>query len=308
MTIAYERLLRDLERELVHPSVPEGESDLSRSSSTVRGALRSLRFADADLQAVAAGRLRLGRPNDPGSPAPILSQGRAVRKLQQALIDLGYPLPRSGDDGRYGQETYNAVLVYKQQFNIRTVNGYLDGIVGRRTMAHLDSQFPAGPLPACLLPGGLPVASAESELEGPAPSGGVPWVTCNPKLDPSPGGICNRGLPDRGTLEIEGGGATGTSLVGGFYCVNRPHIHLEFMATWVEMLPPPQRPPAQRNRSPNAPLYDVSIKAYREDGFVPGRKYTRDVTVSVPGIGSLDFLTSLQRNRLFHIEYSISES
>jgi Putative peptidoglycan binding domain len=306
MTVSHQRLLRDLERELF---LGESEAESFAGNPAGSGPLRSMRFAaDPDLQAVALGRLRLGRLNDPGRPAPIRSEGGAVRKVQQALIDLGYALPRNGDDGRYGQETYNAVLAYKRQYNIRTASGYLDGIVGPKTMTRLDSQFPAGPLPACSIPGAPVVASAEGEFGGPATSGGIPWFTCNPKLDPSPGGMCNKALPDHGTLESEGGGATSTSLVGGFYCVNRPRIHIEFTATWVEMLPPAQRPPGQRNRSPNAPRYDVSFRGYREEGLEPGRRYTRDITVSAPGIGSLDFLTSLQRNRLIRIEYSISES
>jgi hypothetical protein len=309
MTISYQRLLRDLEHELLHPSRTEGESEMGRGVAASGRPLRSLRLADdPDLQAVAAGRLRLGRPNDPPRPAPIRSQGRGIRKVQQALIDLGYALPRTGDDGRYGQETYDAVLAYKGRYNIRTASGYLDGIVGPKTISHLDSQFPAGPLPPCLIPGRPVVAGVQAEFEGPTSDGPTPWVSCNPRLSPSPTSMCNRTLPDHGTLELEGGGATSTSLVGGFYCVNLPHIHVEFKATWAEMLPPAQRPVGQRNRSPNAPLYDVSFKGYREEGLTPGRSYTRDITVTVPGIGSLDFLTSLQKNRIFHIEYSISEN
>jgi hypothetical protein len=120
--------------------------------------------------------------------------------------------------------------------------------------------------------------------------------------------MCNKRLPDRGTLRSEGGGAIGTSLVGGFYCVNLPHIHLEFTATWVEMLPPSQRTPDQRNRAPSAPRYDVTFKGYRDEGLIPGHAYKRDITVAAPGIGSLDFVTLLQRNRIFQIDYSISES
>jgi Putative peptidoglycan binding domain len=306
MTMSYQRLLKDLERELF---LGESEGESFAAASAGSGPLRSIRFAaDPELQAVARGQLQLGRSNDPGWPAPIRSQGARVRKVQRALIDLGFALPLNGDDGRYGQETYNAVLAYKRQYNIRTASGYLDGIVGPKTMTRLDAQFPAGPLPACSIPGSPVVANAEGEFGGPATSGGIPWFTCDPRLDPSPTGMCNQRLPDHGTLESEGGGAVSTSLVGGFYCVNQPRVHLGFIATWVEMLPPAQRPPGQRNRSANAPRYDVSFKGYREEGLEPGRRYARDITVSAPGIGSLDFLTSLQRNRLIRIEYTISES
>src|SRR5258708_671063 len=217
MTISYHRLLNDLERELLHSSQAEAEVEPRNIATPSRGPLRSLRFADdTDLQAVASGRIRLGRPNDPPHPAPIQSQGRAVRRVQQALLDLGYPLPLSGDDSRFGQETYDAILAYKRQYNIRTTGGYLDGIVGPKTILHLDSQFPPGPLPACGLPGSPIIANAEAEFEAPTQSGRVPWFTCNPRLKPSPDSICNKALPDRGVLEIEGGGATGSSLVGGF--------------------------------------------------------------------------------------------
>src|SRR5579871_950429 len=91
--------------------------------------LRSVRFRDdAVLKAVAAARVRLGRPGDPSHPAPIRSSGTSVARVQQALVDLGYSLPRWGVDGRYGNETYQAVLRYKRNFGIRTAGGYLDGI------------------------------------------------------------------------------------------------------------------------------------------------------------------------------------
>jgi hypothetical protein len=311
MAVNYERLLRDLERELLHESAMyrdfEKELGSPIASRLSPGPLRSLRFGDdADLQAVALGRLRLGRPNDAPYPAPIQSQGSAVRKVQQALLDLGYPLPRNGDDSNYGQETYNAVLAYKRRFNIRTPSGYLDGIVGPKTIARLDSNFPPGPLPACFVPGG-PIGTAEGEYEDGPSMPPIPWVTCDPLLDPSPGGLCNKALPDSGTLESEDGGATGTSLLLGFYCVNKRNIHLEFTASWVEMLPPVQRPPDQRNRAPNAPKYDVSFKGYREQNLTPGVSYVRDLRVRAPDIGSLDFSTVLQRNRIFRVQYSISE-
>jgi hypothetical protein len=307
----YELLLKSLERELLRESEMDREFEeelgLPLGARVSRGPLRSLRFAgDPELQAVALGRLRLGRQNDRPYPAPIQSQGGAVRKVQQALLDLGYPLPRNGDDGRYNQETYQAVLAYKRNFNIRTTSGYLDGIVGPKTIAHLDSNFPPGPLPACSIPG-RPIVTAEGEYESGSPMPPIPWMTCDPLLEPSPTGLCSKRLPDSGTLESEGGGAIGTSLVGGFYCVNLKNIHLEFTTSWVEMLPPAQRPADQRNRAPNAPRYDVSFKSYREQSLTPGVSYVRDLTVKAPDIGSLDFSTVLQRNRIFRVQYSISE-
>lgn len=316
MAINYELLLRDLERQLLHPSAVERESEEEFGSpafpGVLPGRLHSLRFADEpDLQAVAEGRLRLGRGNDSPYPAPIRSQGRAVRKVQQALIDLGYSLPRNGDDSGYGQETYQAVLAYKQSFNIRTPRGYLDGIVGPKTILHLDSNFPAGPLPACPAPG-VPVMAAEGEYEvpslGPNPGPGIPWVTCDPLLVPTPGGICDKLPPDQGEVASEGGDGTAAPSPATFYCLNKPNVHLEFTARWEEVLPPAQRPPEQRNRAANAPRYDVHFKSYSEEGLSPGKTYTRDIIITVPAMGNVHFITSRQKNRIFRVRYSIQES
>lgn len=302
-------LEREFEEEYLAEDEFEEELESAAPSAVVPGTLRSLRFSDEpDLFAVAEGRLRLGRINDSPYPAPIQSQGRAVRKVQQALIDLGYPLPLNGDDGQYGQETYDAVLAYKRQFNILTASGYLDGIVGPKTIAHLDSRFPPGPLPACSVPG-PPIVAAAGEYEGDGGSP-IPWVTCDPLLEPSPGGTCDKKLdkPDSGVISAEGGGVAVAPSTGSFYCINQPHIHLEFIASWDEMLPPDQRPPDQRNRSANSPRYDVAFKAYKEENFIPGKTYVRDITVTAPGIGNVHFVTLLQRNRIFRVRYSIVES
>jgi hypothetical protein len=74
------------------------------------------------------------------------------------------------------------------------------------------------------------------------------------------------------------------------------------------MLPPDQRPPDQRNRAANAPRYDVSFKGFKDENFIPGKTYVRDITVTAPGIGSIHFVTLLQKNRIFRVRFSISES
>jgi peptidoglycan hydrolase-like protein with peptidoglycan-binding domain len=169
-TIVYDRdgHPRDEELELPLRSGPANSGADARATV----ALRSRRFRESpargDLEAVAAGRLRLGRRGDPQYPAPIRSSGPVVRELQAALIDLGYQLPR-GADGSYGNETYQAVLAYKRKHDIRTDSGYLDGIVGTKTIGHIDAALPLPPCPPSLRPSGVRSAvpfGAEAELPG----------------------------------------------------------------------------------------------------------------------------------------------
>jgi peptidoglycan hydrolase-like protein with peptidoglycan-binding domain len=121
--------------------VPESAKATWATEDTSQSALQSPRFAgDPDLQATLAGQLRLAAPGTPDYPAPVRSSGPAVAKIQQALIDLGYALPASGADGRFGQETGAAVTKYKTNKGISPN----DPVVGRRTMLLLDQEFPPG--------------------------------------------------------------------------------------------------------------------------------------------------------------------
>jgi subtilisin family serine protease/peptidoglycan hydrolase-like protein with peptidoglycan-binding domain len=123
-----------------------GPADDPTEAITPVTTLTSPRFAgDSDLDAVANGTLRLAAPGTSPYPAPVLSQGPAIAKIQQALIDLGYPLPTSGADGRFGPETGGAVTKYKTDRSI-TPN---DPVMGRQTMALLDHDIFArdSPLP-----------------------------------------------------------------------------------------------------------------------------------------------------------------
>jgi peptidoglycan hydrolase-like protein with peptidoglycan-binding domain len=96
-------------------------------------ALRSPRFVSNE-------RLRRAAEN-----SPVVAKGEtgeSVRILQQALIDLGFPLPIStrkygSPDGVFGDETKGAVRDFQKKFSLS-----VDGTVGRQTMAKLDELLP----------------------------------------------------------------------------------------------------------------------------------------------------------------------
>ncbi len=74
------------------------------------------------------------------------SKGEAVRKVQQALVYAGFPLPIYHDDGIFGSETETAVLNFQKASSISD-----DGIVGPQTMGSLDvlrAPVPTPPSPA----------------------------------------------------------------------------------------------------------------------------------------------------------------
>lgn len=90
--------------------------------------LRAPRFAgDPVLEGCLAGTHRMKAPE----------AGVAVMKVQAALIDLGYRLPRKGADGHFGEETEKAVVAFK------TAEGLWpnDAVVGKLTMGRLDGLF-----------------------------------------------------------------------------------------------------------------------------------------------------------------------
>jgi Putative peptidoglycan binding domain len=89
--------------------------------------------------------------------------GAAVEKMQQALIDAGYTLPKFGVDGKYGNETAAAVSKFKQDRSISPS----DGVIGPKTMAAFDALFSTGPTP----PGPVPPGPVPP---GPVPPGPVP--------------------------------------------------------------------------------------------------------------------------------------
>jgi peptidoglycan hydrolase-like protein with peptidoglycan-binding domain len=102
--------------------------------------LQSMRFTgDSDLIKVLNGSLRLGAPGTAPFPAPVLSNGPAIAKVQQALIDIGYPMPTFGADGSFGGETGAAVVTFKKDWHLVPD----DPVVGPRTMTALDKEMVA---------------------------------------------------------------------------------------------------------------------------------------------------------------------
>lgn len=93
--------------------------------------LRSPQFrGDSRLQSAANNRPPM-RPKE---------QGHAVQKLQQALIDLGFPMPitarRGIPDGIYGSETISTVRKFQMKYGLQ-----VDGVVGKETLNKLDQLF-----------------------------------------------------------------------------------------------------------------------------------------------------------------------
>lgn len=60
--------------------------------------------------------------------------GKAVKNLQNDLIQLGYKLPKYGADGQYGDETEQAVRRFQKDHGLA-----VDGIAGPKTLGKIES-------------------------------------------------------------------------------------------------------------------------------------------------------------------------
>jgi hypothetical protein len=90
-------------------------------------ALNNPRFAnDQILEACADGSHRMMFPEE----------GGAVRKVQEALLDLGFKLPQFGADGKFADETGIAVSEYKVSRGLTPS----DPVVGSGTINALDNE------------------------------------------------------------------------------------------------------------------------------------------------------------------------
>ena len=88
-------------------------------------------------------------------------RGPAVVKVQQGLIDAGFPLPKFGADGDFGSETKAAVEAFQRAAGLEASE--IDGRIGPITMSRLDSRFPTAiaPGPTAECSGGMKTVSVD---------------------------------------------------------------------------------------------------------------------------------------------------
>ncbi len=75
------------------------------------------------------------------------ASGEPVKRIQQVLIDLGYPLPKSGVDGQLGGETIYAIKQFQKDQGLTT-----SGRVDQATLQTLENVAPAVGTRAVLSP------------------------------------------------------------------------------------------------------------------------------------------------------------
>jgi hypothetical protein len=115
--------------------------------------LASNRLAgNPQLEAVLAGTLRLGAAGTPPVPAPVLSNDPAIAVVQQALMDIGYPMPLFGADGIFGGELGTQVVAFKRDWHLKP----LDPVIGVKTIGRLDEEMLALERPPIVPPTSLP--------------------------------------------------------------------------------------------------------------------------------------------------------
>ncbi|KAF5436621.1 Peptidoglycan-binding (PGRP) domain of peptidoglycan hydrolases-containing protein [Candidatus Methanophagaceae archaeon] len=113
--------------------------------------LRSPRFAgDPVLEACYDNQRILRNRKKEGKP---LLKGPAVQKIQEALIDAGFPLPKYGADSKFGDETEIAVKRFQRSCGL--TGKQVDGKIGPITVGLFDKRL-----------GGLPKEWSKRLKEG----------------------------------------------------------------------------------------------------------------------------------------------
>jgi peptidoglycan hydrolase-like protein with peptidoglycan-binding domain len=90
--------------------------------------LKSSRFSGDEVLEACYDKERVLRRGDSGS---------AIKKVQEALIILGIPVPEVGANGIFGDETELAVRSYQEARGLK-----VDGVIGSDTIESLDAEFP----------------------------------------------------------------------------------------------------------------------------------------------------------------------
>jgi peptidoglycan hydrolase-like protein with peptidoglycan-binding domain len=103
----------------------------------------------------------------------VLSSGPTITKVQQALIDVGYPLPALGANGSFNAETARAVVAFKNDWHLRPN----DPVVGPKTITALDKEIVALERPIPVPPAPTPPPLADPYGRTPAGAARVPAAT-----------------------------------------------------------------------------------------------------------------------------------
>ena len=127
-----------------------------------------------------SGETRLEATYDKEQLIAVGSYGDHVKRIQEALLDLGYALPKHGADCEYGTETQLAVYQFQSDHGL-----VKDYTVGSETMGRLDVVAPQklpGPVTCSFRPAPGPPPEGMTCEEGyvydPAVKDCVPEMTC----------------------------------------------------------------------------------------------------------------------------------
>jgi hypothetical protein len=103
-------------------------------------------------------------------------RGEPVAIVQQAFIDLGFPMPKSTlsgkPDGAFGQETYNVAWAFQKKHQLS-----VDGAVGKQTMEKLDQLLQNAPSSAPTSSNSVPYAVPGVKTVVAQPSSMSCWAT-----------------------------------------------------------------------------------------------------------------------------------
>lgn len=122
---------------------------------------------NARLENAAAGGVSVKR-------APPADDVDAVRRIQTALVELGFNLPfsfMSGTaDGKFGDETYRAVLEFQRAVFPKDPSQW-DGRVGKNTLGKMDEMLTDEP--AAVNVQFIVAGTSEEKVEAPSPDIGL---------------------------------------------------------------------------------------------------------------------------------------